>query len=100
MSRTRNRTEVGCSGFRRAANAFPIRIGAWHTRPIYLAALRLVYDHSRRRFARLKLRTHFLQARSKRVNLLLVLGVCSSELLRELLHFTVRVKELVEQHRV
>ena len=43
-----------------AANAFPIRRGAWHTRPIYLAALRFVYDHLWRSFAHFNLGAHLL----------------------------------------
>src|SRR6266516_4288024 len=43
-----------------AANAFPIRLGAWHTRPIYLAALRFVYDHLWRSFAHFNLGAHLL----------------------------------------
>jgi len=36
------------------------RLGASHPRPLYLAALRFVHNHLRRRFARFKLCAHLL----------------------------------------
>ena len=51
-------------------NAFPIRLGAWHTRPFYIVALRFVSDYLWRRLIHFKLRAHFLDLRG----LLLQLG--------------------------
>ena len=50
-------------GVRRGANAFPIRLGAWHTRPLYIGALGFVRDYLWRRFINFKLRAHFLDLR-------------------------------------
>ena len=49
--------------FAAGANAFPIRLGASHTRPLYFADLRLVRDYLRRRFAHFNLGAHFLDLR-------------------------------------
>src|SRR5437016_3383004 len=40
-----------------------LRLGAWHTRRLYIAALRFVYDHLWGRFAYFKLGAHFLDLR-------------------------------------
>ena len=50
-------------GVRPQANAFQIRLGAGHTRPLYLAALGFVCDYPRCRFIDFKLRAHFLDLR-------------------------------------
>ena len=50
--------------FAAGANAFQIRLGASHTRPLYMAALGFVCDYLRRRFIDFKLRAHFLDLRS------------------------------------
>ena len=44
-------------------NAFPIRLGAWHPRPHYIAALRFVRDYLWRRFIDFQLGAHFLDLR-------------------------------------
>ena len=44
-------------------NAFPIRLGAWHTRPFYIVTLRFVSDYLRRSFINFELRAHFLDLR-------------------------------------
>ena len=49
--------------FAAGANAFQIRLGAWHARPLYMAALGFVCDYLRRRFIDFKLRAHFLDLR-------------------------------------
>jgi len=49
----------------------------------------------RRGFAQFKLVTHFLKARSKRFNLLLLLHKLRLKVLRELLYFAVLFEELV-----
>ena len=70
------------------------------------AALGIV-DHLRRRFARFKLCAHFLQARSKRFNLLLLLCYGRFQSDRRFLFRVISVpapfvlfEELIEQHRV
>ena len=90
-------------GVRRGANAFQIRLGAWHTRPLYMAALGFVRDYLRRRFTHFKLRAHFLDLRG----LLFQLGRENLHPFRLLgdsdfqgLHFVVLFEELVEQHHV
>jgi hypothetical protein len=50
--------------FATGANAFQIRLGAWHARPLYVAALGFVCDYLRRSFIDFKLGTHFLDLRS------------------------------------
>jgi len=89
--------------FAPGANAFPNRLGAWHTRPFYIAALGLVRDYLRRSFIDFKLGAHFLDLRG----LLFQLGREDFHpflLLRDgdfqVLHFFVLFEELVEQHRV
>ena len=50
--------------FAAGANAFQIRLGAWHARPLYVAALGFVCDYLRRSFIDFKLGAHFLDLRS------------------------------------
>src|SRR6266404_6744636 len=50
--------------FATGANTFPNRLGAWHTRPLYIAALGLIRDYLWRRFTHLELGAHFLDLRS------------------------------------
>ena len=50
--------------FAAGTNAFQIRLGAWHTRPLYMAALGFVCDYLRRRFIDFKLGAHFLDLSS------------------------------------
>ena len=47
----------------RGRTPFQIRLGAWHTRPLYFAALRFVRDYLWRRLAHFKLSAHFLYLR-------------------------------------
>ncbi len=68
-----------------------------------MIALLIIVDHLRRSFARLDLCAHFLQARSKSFNLLLLLGYGRFLLLHfavVVLDFAVFFEKLVQQHRV
>ena len=44
----------------RGRKPFQTRLGALHPRPLYLADLRFVHNHLRRRLAHFELRAHFL----------------------------------------
>src|SRR5882757_5839279 len=50
-------------GVRHTANAFPNRLGAWHTRPLYIGALGFIRDYLWRRLVHFKLRAHLLDLR-------------------------------------
>ena len=72
-----------------------------------IGAILGIVDHLRRRFARFNLRAHALQARSKRVNLLLLARDSRLEALFlfcnnrfQFLHLAMFFEKLVEQHRV
>ena len=97
------RKEIQSKAFAAGANAFPNCLGAWHTRPRYIAALGFVCNYLRRRFIDFKLRAYLLDL----PGLLLQLGCQNLHpllLLRDggfqALHFLVLFEELVEQHRV
>lgn len=49
--------------FATGTNAFPICLGARHTRPFYIAALRFVHDHFRRGLIHFDLGAHLLDLR-------------------------------------
>src|SRR5262249_44736892 len=82
---------------------FHIRLGAWHTRQLSIAALGLVRDYLWRRFINFKLRAHFLDLRGLLFKLsrqdfhpFLLLGHSSFQAF----DFPVLLEKLVEQHRV
>ena len=89
--------------FAAGANAFQIRLGASHTRPLYMAALGFVCNYLRCRFIDFELRAHFLDLRGL-LSQLRRENIHSFCLLRDsgfqVLHFFVLFKELVQQHRV
>ena len=58
------------------------------------------HDDLRRRMVRLDLRAHFLQSRSKGVNLLLLTCNSRLEVFALLFDFAVLFEKLVEQHRI